>query len=216
MKKLLIFVCAILLLQSPLSATAGIFGNIFGNDDKIEELNKKIEELEKINKEQAGTIAILKIDIDNINSKIKDDREEFSELNKDFLTLKFMGLEDLINTVRTKPIISVADDKYTAVTTSSGLFTFMFSSIKKYGSGSEIKANITNLSSVIQDDIDVSIEFLDDNGHVIYTDKENVKSIYGGYSYEMRFRVPALSPEKLNMARINMNVGGMHSFKMQQ
>lgn len=84
MKKLLIFVCAILLLQSPLSATAGIFGNIFGNDDKIEELNKKIEELEKINKEQAGTIAILKIDIDNINSKIKDDREEFSELNKDF------------------------------------------------------------------------------------------------------------------------------------
>lgn len=127
-----------------------------------------------------------------------------------------MGLEDLINTVRTKPIISVADDKYTAVTTSSGLFTFMFSSIKKYGSGSEIKANITNLSSVIQDDIDVSIEFLDDNGHVIYTDKENVKSIYGGYSYEMRFRVPALSPEKLNMARINMNVGGMHSFKMQQ
>ena len=65
MKFPLILICTIILLQIPSYSTSGIFGD----DKKIEELNKKIDALEKENIDKSGIIDYLKTELNNYYEK---------------------------------------------------------------------------------------------------------------------------------------------------
>ena len=75
MKIPLIFICTITLLQIPSYATSGIFGD----DEKIEELNKKIDVLEKANKEQSVDINSLRLDVKKLNEQLNKNNKELLE-----------------------------------------------------------------------------------------------------------------------------------------
>lgn len=211
MKIPLIFICTITLLQIPSYATSGIFGD----DEKIEELNKKIDVLEKANKEQSVDINSLRLDVKKLNEQLNKNNKELLEADVRS-NLAIMELDDILSSINVKPIIPVADDKYVIITTKSGLFSFRFDTIKKYGSGSEIKASVSNLCSVTQSGIDIKIEFLNDKIETLYTAYESINSIYGGFMDEFRFRVPKIFPEELVNARISISSRGMSAFKMKQ
>lgn len=207
MKFPLILICTIILLQIPSYATSGIFGD----DKKIEELNKKIDALEKENIDKSGIIDYLKTELNNLNKKVEKLNDNLKDTNRE-LTLTRFEFGKIPKHINVEPIINVTSDKYIVITASSGLYGFSFKSIKKYGSGSEIKASLTNLCSVTQEGIDINIEFLNDEFDIIYTAYNNIKNLYGGFvDNNINFRVPGVPPEKLNMARIKIDVKGMQA-----